>query len=162
MSIRDYPDKQRIYLDLDGVIADFARAMKEHNLAAKDAKIIPGWYSNLQPMEGAIAGVNKLLDANQAVFILSKIPSENPGAASEKLLWVNRYLPRIGDHVIISPDKGCVGALRDTLVDDMPEWANAHKFPGRIIRFGVSWDDRFDAALDWPALTNKLLRGIGL
>ena len=69
-------------------------------------------------------------------MILTKIPSENPYAASEKIVWLKRHLPILEDLIIITPDKGCIGTSRDTLVDDFPEWANAHNFPGQIIQFG--------------------------
>jgi hypothetical protein len=148
MSIRTYKKGPRVYLDLDGVIADFEQESSRLGLHPQQAKLIPGVYTNLRPMEGAIEGVNCLLDLadrlNIEVFLLTKIPSKNPYAASEKLIWVNKHLPRIKDYVIISPDKGCVGTSIDILVDDHPEWANADSFVGTIIHYGErvrNWDE---------------------
>jgi 5'(3')-deoxyribonucleotidase len=57
---------------------------------------------------------------------LSKIPAENPHSATEKMLWVREHFPYLGDKIILTPDKGCVGSQRDFLIDDHPEWANAN------------------------------------
>ena len=137
MGVRSYTKGPRIYLDMDGVVADFERMMHEKSLDAHRLKLIPGTYINLEPMPGAINGINQLLDQGFNIFILTKIPSKNPYAAAEKLMWVRKHLPRLEDHVIVTPDKGCVGRRIDFLVDDHPEWANAHNFPGSIIQFGV-------------------------
>jgi len=136
MSVRDYPDVPRIYVDMDGVAVDFERSMSEFMLTAKELKVIPGAYRNMKPIPGAIDGINKLLDMGIFVMMLTKIPSENPYSASEKIFWLYEHLPRMKDYIIISPDKGCVGTERDFLLDDHPEWANAHNFAGTVIKFG--------------------------
>jgi hypothetical protein len=136
MSVRNYPDVTRIYVDMDGPTADFERAMRETGKTAKELKVIPGFYSHLHPTPGAIEGIHALLDLGYFVMMLTKIPSENNYAAAEKLIWMNKHLPRMKDHTIISPDKGCIGRVRDFLIDDHPEWANAHNFSGMIFQFG--------------------------
>ena len=159
MSVRDYPDVPRIYVDMDGVVADFERAMKENELTAKELKVIPNAYRTLQPIPGAIEGINELLDMGIFVMMLTKIPSENPFSATEKILWLYEHLPRMEDHIIISPDKGCVGTKRDTLVDDHPEWANAHNFEGRIIKFGGDdTKNTYGYASGWSALIEVIKR----
>jgi hypothetical protein len=152
MSVRNYPDTPRIYCDMDGPTVDFERGMKDKNMTAKEFKVIPGSYINLHPTNGAIEGINELLDLGYFVMMLTKIPSENNYAASEKLIWMNHYIPRMKDHIIISPDKGCVGTSRDFLIDDHPEWANAHNFPGMIIKFQGEKIDGMGYVSDWPTL----------
>lgn len=49
----------------------------------------------------------------------------------------------------MSPDKGCVGTKQDFLIDDHPEWANAHNFAGQVIKFGAPRDDKFVCARNW-------------
>jgi hypothetical protein len=115
----------------------------------KVAKKFSGTYLNLPPTIGAIEAVKELtLLKTIEVFVLSKIPSENPGAATEKHFWLARHIPILADRLILSPDKGCVGTARDFLIDDHPEWANANNFPGEIITFktianqsGQSWSE---------------------
>lgn len=89
-------------------------------------------------------------------MMMTKIPSENPYAASEKLMWMHHHLPEIEDHIIITPDKGCVGSSKDFLVDDFPEWANAHNFPGTVIQFGGVRKTFIDKSIahesDWEKL----------
>jgi 5'(3')-deoxyribonucleotidase len=144
MGIRDYPDKPRVYLDMDGVIADFEAEMQFRGLTAKELKRIPGIYKNFPMIDGASQGVFALQSMGWELFILTKIPSENLTAATDKLIWVQENFPSIGERVIITPDKGCVGTEHDFLVDDHPEWANAHTFAGTIVHFGQdvkSWSE---------------------
>lgn len=136
MSIRKYPDVTRVYVDIDGVIADFEAICREMKVHPQQGKLIPGIYRDLPVMAGAVEGVQGLLDLGYFVMCLTKIPSKNPGAASEKLHWVNEHFPVLKDYVVITPDKGCVGTSRDYLIDDHPEWANANKFPGMVLPFG--------------------------
>lgn len=156
MSVRNYPDNPRVYLDMDGVVADFERAMNEHKLSASQLKVIPNAYRTLRPMPGAIEGVHKIIEFGFFVMVLTKIPSENPFAATEKILWLQEHLPILEDHIIITPDKGCVGDKGDFLVDDHPEWANAHKFPGSIIKLGGTYDlkNADGHAADWEILVD--------
>jgi len=141
MSIRNYPETPRIYVDMDGVVADFERAFLECNLTAKEYKLIPGSYEKLLPIPGAIEGIRELLELGFFVMMLTKIPSQNPYAASEKLIWIKKHLPELHDYVIITPDKGAVGTFSDHLIDDHPEWANAHNFPGMVIKFNGEPDE---------------------
>ena len=71
------------------------------------------------------------------------------------MLWLNKHLPILEDHIIVTPDKGCIGTKRDFLIDDHPEWANAHKFPGKIIKFGGEHNDRFYHTSSWENLCMK-------
>ena len=138
MGVRVYPNLSRIYLDMDGPLADFDLYCTSNGLNPHEAKRYSGTYLNLPPTEGAIEAVAQLLAKPEYyLFVLSKIPSENPGAAIEKHFWWQRHIPALASRLILSPDKGCVGTPRDFLVDDHPEWANAHNFPGTIVHFGA-------------------------
>lgn len=140
MGTRKYPDTPRVYLDMDGPLADFDAAYKAHGLEPKHFKRVAGAYLNLPVVPGALEAVRFIETLNLQVFLLTKIPSCNPYAATEKLLWVEKHLPALADKVIISSDKGAVGTSRDFLVDDHPEWANADNFPGQVLLFTGDWD----------------------
>ena len=139
---------------MDGVIADFERGFVEASKTPKEFKVIPGSYSNLHPYPGAVEGVKDLIELGYYLFILTKIPSENPYAATEKMIWLQKHFPVLKDHIIVTPDKGCVGTVRDFLIDDHPEWANAHKFPGTNIKFGGDAVGPFGYASDWERVVN--------
>ena len=144
MGVRNYPDIPRVYFDFDNTLADFVRAASEHNMAPSEFKLVPGAYRHLPLMPGAADAVCEVLAMGLDPFGLTKCPAKNPLSATEKLLWTADYLPQLDDKVIISSDKGAVGTPRDYLVDDMPEWANAHNFPGTVIRFTGDWKVVFD------------------
>lgn len=146
MGVRVYPDLPRIYLDMDGPLADFDKYCVQRGYEPEQAKKYSGTYLNLPPTTGSLETVIELLEMHRFdIFVLSKIPSENPGAATEKHFWLERFFPPLAKKLILSPDKGCVGTPRDFLVDDHPEWANAHNFPGTILHFGSiecrNWGD---------------------
>lgn len=150
MGVRTYPNLPRIYLDMDGPLADFDHYCQLRGFDPKEAKLYSGTYLNLPPTYGALEGVAELLaKPNLFIFVLSKIPSGNPGAATEKHFWLERHLPRLAQRLILSPDKGCIGTERDFLVDDHPEWANAHTFPGTILKFKTSSSD---TGHDWNSI----------
>ena len=70
-----------IYIDLDGVVADFDKGKNEHPLGnvtpykGRPDKL-PGVYENLDPIEGSIESVNKLLNHSEFdVYFLSTAPT---------------------------------------------------------------------------------------
>lgn len=137
----------RIYLDMDGVMADFDRHMLEKNLSGAELKMIAGAYRALPPYEGAIEGIRHLEDMGFEVYIATKIPGDNPAAASEKIYWLQEHVPSLMKKVIITPDKGCIGGERDYLVDDRPHKANVENFRGTVVHFGPK-----GAIKDWASL----------
>ncbi len=141
MGIRYYPTGPRAYIDLDGTLADFEDSCRRHGHVPSIHKMHQGAYRQLHPMPGAIAAVQAIEAMGLHTWVLSKIPSHNAGAASEKLEWVRQYLPSLEDRVIITPDKGCVGTPQDLLIDDHPEWANASAFPGKVLHFKGDWSE---------------------
>lgn len=147
MGTRSYPDQPRVYIDMDGVLADFDAECVRRATTPDALKRCPGAYRALSPLRGAIGAVAELQALGVEVFVLTKIPSSNPWAATEKLLWIRDHFPSLDDRVIITPDKGCVGETRDVLVDDHPEWANADRFRGTTVHFGGDWTASMGAVL---------------
>lgn len=140
MGIRIYPNIPRCYFDLDGVLADMDRGAAAIGLHPSAAKSVVGFYAGLPVMEHAQEVVRHIKSLGYDVWALSKCPRENASAATDKVHWVNSRFPEIGEQLILTPDKGCVGTPRDTLVDDHPEWANASAFPGTIFTFKGDWE----------------------
>lgn len=139
MGVRTYPDTPRVYFDFDGTLADLMRAAAANNMPVSVFKRLAGAFLNLPLIPGAVEAVDRVAALGLQPFGLTKIPSSNPYAATDKLLWAGRHLPKLDDKVIISSDKGAIGTARDFLIDDMPEWANANNFPGTVIHFKGDW-----------------------
>lgn len=125
----------RIFLDCDGVLADFDNMMAQMNLTAEELKHTPGAFAFMNPMPGALAGVAALEALGYKLFILTSAPTSAPQAWGDKAQWVKTHLPRLLSRLIITKNKGIVGDKDDFLVDDHPDWNHCEDFPGTLIKF---------------------------
>lgn len=132
--------KKLLYIDLDGVIADFISAMHSHPLRKtppydEHPDTIPNIFRNLEPIEGAIASVNQLLQSEKYdVYFLSSAPWNNPSAWTDKRLWLEeQFGDIINRKLILTHRKDLVKG--DILIDDRPN-NGAKDFEGEWIHFG--------------------------
>lgn len=78
----------------------------------------PGWWEDLLPIPFGMSIVDTLRDIGFELVICSKGPRRAIGAWTEKVAWVQRYLPDA--NIVLTQDKSLVyGRL---LVDDWPEY----------------------------------------
>jgi 5'-nucleotidase len=67
-----------------------------------------GFYRGLPVIEGAKKALEDLFARDDLeIFILSKIPAENPHSATEKMLWVREHFPYLGDKIMNFPQILC-------------------------------------------------------
>ena len=133
------PAPINVFLDSDGPVADFDKALKADGRHADEFKHEPGIYLWLDVTTGATHGIHELKELDDKglirVWILTKTPAGSPYAYTEKVLWYRRNFPWLEDRVIISHDKHIIGGLKDFLLDDRPHKANADKFRGTFFLF---------------------------
>ena len=144
---------QTLYIDMDNVLVDFKSVIKSipADILQKydgNPDNVPGIFSNLQPMPGAIEAFAKLAQKYD-VYILSTAPWNNPSAWTDKVLWVQKYLGEVAyKRLILSHHKNlCKG---DYIIDDRT-LHGVDIFDGEHIHFGT---ERFP---DWDSVLEYLL-----
>lgn len=128
--------RRKVFVDMDGVIANFEEGVKSAGVTNEQFKLTIGNYRRLQPYPAGLAGVRELIRLGFDVWIATKIPTKAPWAATEKLCWINEHLPELERSVIITPNKGTLGSSKDFLIDDRPHKAHCEEFAGNFLRFG--------------------------
>lgn len=97
----------------------------------------PGFFYNLEPLPGAIEGVERLKRDGHEIYLVTASPD---GGASEKIDWVGKWLPCLDKvkQTVICHDKFIVDG--DVLIDDSPrnlvEWKQSHL---RSIAMGIKY-----------------------
>jgi len=143
-----------LYLDMDNVLVDFTSALPLLSPQIRSEyedrlDEVPGIFSNMLPMAGALYAFARLTDAFDA-YVLSTAPWLNATAWSDKLHWVQNHLGAAAyKRLILSHHKDLLRG--DFLVDDRLK-NGADRFEGELILFG---SPQFP---DWPTVTDYLLR----
>jgi 5'(3')-deoxyribonucleotidase len=147
--------KKLIFIDLDGVIADFISAMNSHPLRKispydEHPDTIPGIFRNLKPILGSIDAIKLLLQSDSyEVYFLSTAPWNNPSAWTDKRLWLeDQFGELVNRKLILTHRKDLIKG--DILVDDRPN-NGADKFGGEWIHFGL------EQYPDWSSVLKYLL-----
>lgn len=135
-----------VYVDMDGVLCDFKKAYRSYKDKYPEVEYpqsVKGFFETLEPIEGAIEAINKLIkNTNTDVYILTAPSKRNPLSYMEKRIWVEKYLGfDMVKKLIISPNKALLKG--DYLIDDCISGNGQDKFSGKLIHFGS------DSFPDW-------------
>lgn len=138
--------KKILYFDMDNVLVKFESGISRLdpsvlNQYAGRLDEVPGIFSLMGPMDGAVAAFQELSELFD-VYILSTAPWENESAWGDKLRWVKTYLgPNAHKRLILSHNKNLNEG--HFLIDDRLK-NGADRFAGKHIHFGTdefpSWD----------------------
>ena len=147
---------KRVYIDLDGVVADFEKGREDHPLGKVSPyrgrpDKLPGLFENLEPIEGAISSVNLLLESPDFdIYFLSTAPWDNPDAWTHKRLWIAKFFDEklIRKRLILCHFKNFL--IGDYLIDDR-KYNGAENFEGEWLYFG---SDKFP---NWKSVLEYLL-----
>lgn len=136
---------------MDGVLVDFESgidSLTDQELKSYENRLdeVPGIFSRMKPIEGAIESFQKLTN-HYNVFILSTAPWENPTALNDKLMWIKNHIGELAKkRVIFSHNKHL--NMGDYLIDDRT--ANgAGDFKGTHIHFGTERFPNWEAVLQF-------------
>lgn len=128
----------RIFVDMDGVLADFDRLKLEMECTGDDLKCRPGAFRHMHPITGALAGVRSLIGMGFEVWIATKPPTGIPHAYADKADWILRHLPELKRRIIMTHNKGLLGDCDDYLIDDRPHKAFCSDFKGYLFQFHIN------------------------
>ena len=142
--------RTKIFVDMDGVLVNFLSGidkLDQETLSeyADDGKgkshydDVPGIFSLMDPMPGAIEGVRALKDLGYDLYILSTAPWGNPSAWSDKVAWVTKHLDDVfHKRMIITHCKGLLATQERAYLIDDRTGHGARDFGERHIQFGMS------------------------
>lgn len=176
---------KRVFLDLDGVLADFiGGVLKLHNLPYSHIKDMKGSYgvakylnlsekdfwgelnkhpdfwhslSTTKEANDLVENIYSLVDSS-SVYLLTS-PSRNEHAYSGKYLWVKKHFPDLLPRLILTSHKHLLADRFHILVDDSDKNCNDFKKAGgNAILFPRPWNSKFSLATKGYELVIKEIR----
>ena len=139
-------NKYRIFIDMDGVIADFEKGTEKLNPTEKRRPDLHINYRNLSVVDGAIEAVAKL-NADHEVFIASTPPWTRPEVWGHKREWIGEHFPDLKRKIILTHRKDLL--IGDILIDDS-KYRGQPDFQGEWYWFNKNWNNRnWEACMEW-------------
>ena len=124
---------------MDGVLCDFEKGYAEYSKTFPDTdypQSIPGFWRDLEPIPGALIGMESLLNMDNLDVYIATAPSyKNPICYSEKREWIEKkFSLSLCKRLILTKQKGFL--IGDYLIDDYLSGAGQDEFQGYQIHFG--------------------------
>ena len=142
--------KKIIYVDMDGVIADFAKAAKQGGYTHRPDLHVN--YRNLEVIDCAINAIAKL-SADHEIFIASTPPWTRPEVWGHKREWLEEHFPYLKRKLILTHRKDLL--IGDILIDDS-KYRGQPDFKGDWFWFNKDWDNRnWNACLEYIKTLEK-------
>ncbi len=159
-------NKQICYVDLDGVTADFDKAMKlldpyldiscGENYEERSRKVDqlcqskPDIFRHLEPIQGALDAIPKLAEVYD-VYFLSTPMWALPSSYSDKRIWIENHFGELMEkRLILSHRKDLL--MGDFLIDDRIKHG-VHNFKGEHIHFGTDKFPNWEEVLTYLLIT---------
>lgn len=155
---------KRLYIDMDGVLANFIGSFKKHYnpQTNKFPQSNWGFFANLDPIENGVETVKKLME-HYDVWILTRASYMNPLCYTEKRIWIEKYFGlEFCNKLIICPNKSLVKG--DYLIDDCLTDGQT-EFEGELIHFGTkykNWGEVYRYLIDYKINGNEYKNDITL
>ena len=146
--------KVKIFCDMDGVLCDFKGAYLQWKGTHPEITYPQsqyGFFSNLEPMPGAVEAFKKL-EEHFEMYILTRPSTYNLNCYTEKADWVRRHLGfHVLENFITMCNKSLVQGKGAYLIDDDIQ-AGQLEFEGELIQFGK------EKCPDWDAVLKYLIK----
>lgn len=161
-------NKKILYIDLDGVVADFDRAIEEHverlkltyetpeereKIVDKICEDFPNFFEDLEPINGAVESVIKLFEIYE-VYFLSSAMWWIPNSYTGKRLWIEKHFGNIAIKRLILTHRKDLN-IGDYLVDDRLK-NGVVDFRGVHIHYGTEMFPNWDVTYKYLAHVAKI------
>lgn len=152
-------NKKILYIDMDGVVADFHSGVKaldsrvgedfsNPDLIDELVEANPTLFENLPPIKDAILSVHKLMEKYE-VYFLSTPMWNVPESFKGKRLWLEKHFGKLATKRLILTHRKDLN-MGDYLIDDRTK-NGAGEFKGELIQFATKQYP------NWDSVLNKLL-----
>jgi len=137
----------------DNASWDMTAGLDEEGLAAVNFVMeLPGFYAELEPIEGMADALRDMVAEGHVVHICTSPYVTNPTCASDKLDWLEKHVgPGWAHRAVITSDKTLVRG--DILIDDRPEIVGTYSPLWRHVVFHAPYNrhisDHRDRLTEW-------------